>query len=173
MIQASNIVDYNDVIPDGFYDVCGVSSDERIYLSEKMPPLGDLQKLPISDTSKIEVCLVDRGQDHYLTAMEAEAEAAKVSASVEAEDEDSRRTHLAQKIALIVADHMGGPVGSETDILFRWQQTSRDLKHTTQNVVLMLGNLRIGLTRHRALLFKVRNCFHLYLCGIRTCRSLC
>ncbi|KAL3676827.1 hypothetical protein R1sor_026775 [Riccia sorocarpa] len=148
---AGNMVDYDETIPDGFYDVSGVLKESL--LSERMPLLSDLTKMPVSETSKIEAVLVDRSLDPDLVILEERV--SSFSASPELGRTGSRRTELAQKIALIVVQNMGGPVGSDTEMLDRWRKASWDVKKSMQNVVLTLGGLTIGLTRHRALLFKV------------------
>ncbi|KAL2608857.1 hypothetical protein R1flu_027430 [Riccia fluitans] len=148
---ACNMVDYDEIIPDGFYDVSGVLSES--YLSERMPSLSKLTRLSISESSKIEAVLVDRSLDPDLVSLEERV--VSLSISPELGLKGSLKTELAQKIALIVVEHMGGPVGSDTEMLDRWRKASWDIKKNAQNVVLTLGGLTIGLTRHRALLFKV------------------
>lgn len=151
VLQACNTVEYEEIIPNGFYDLFGVSRDT--HLSERMPRLADLQKLPVSETSNIEVIVVDREHDPDLVSLEAKA--AALIATADTQDNISFKTSLAKKIADLVAEHMGGPVTRETDMLLRWQNASWDDKCASQNVIRSLGSLKTGLTRHRALLFKV------------------
>ncbi|BFI43156.1 sterile alpha motif and leucine zipper containing kinase AZK [Marchantia polymorpha subsp. ruderalis] len=148
---ACNMVDYDEIVPDGFYDVNGVLSES--HLSERMPSLKDLTRMPISETSKIEAVLVNRELDPDLVSLEERV--SNLSANHESGEAGLPKTELAQKIALIVVEQMGGPVGSDTEMLTRWRKASWDVKNSMQNVVLTLGCLSIGLTRHRALLFKV------------------
>ncbi|KAF9614613.1 hypothetical protein IFM89_019590 [Coptis chinensis] len=58
-------------------------------------------------------------------------------------------------IANLVVNTMGGPVGDAEDILRRWTIRSYELRTSLNTIVLPLGCLDIGLSRHRALLFKV------------------
>jgi hypothetical protein len=140
VLQARNVVDYHGVILDGFYDVFSVNLD--------------LQKLPNSDKLKIEIVLVDRGRDPDLVALEAKAKELRIN--TEMESNGSFRISLAKKIAFLVAEQMGGPVSSETDLLLRWKEKCGDDKRSSQNVVRKLGSMTAGWTRHRALLFKVK-----------------
>lgn len=64
-------------------------------------------------------------------------------------------TDLVRKLALFVADYMGGPVGNPESMSKAWRSLSYSLKTTFGSMVLPLGSLTIGLVRHRALLFKV------------------
>lgn len=64
-------------------------------------------------------------------------------------------TDLVRKLALFVADYMGGPVGNPESMSKAWRSLSYSLKTTLGSMVLPLGSLTIGLARHRALLFKV------------------
>ncbi|CAM6104363.1 unnamed protein product [Calypogeia fissa] len=148
---ATNTVEYEEVIPDGFYDVSGVNSDS--HLSGTMPHLLDLQRMPVSQTSKIEVVLVDRENDPNLVALEAKA--IELVASAETADTSSFRISLATKIGILVVEHMGGSVSSDKELLLLWRKAGWDNRNASQTVVRNLGSLNIGLTRHRALLFKV------------------
>ena len=58
-----------------------------------------------------------------------------------------------QALARVVADHMGGPSASRP-LSRRYAEASRQLKARAGSVVLPIGQLRVGLARHRALLFK-------------------
>jgi hypothetical protein len=58
-----------------------------------------------------------------------------------------------QALARVVAEHMGGPCGHRA-LSRRYAEASRALKARAGSVVLPVGQLRVGLARHRALLFK-------------------
>uniref|UniRef100_A0A0R0J9B7 non-specific serine/threonine protein kinase n=1 Tax=Glycine max TaxID=3847 RepID=A0A0R0J9B7_SOYBN len=64
-------------------------------------------------------------------------------------------SNLVRKLAIFVADYMGGPVGDPESMTRAWRSLSYSLKATLGSMVLPLGSLTIGLARHRALLFKV------------------
>ncbi|KAI7741588.1 hypothetical protein M8C21_019865 [Ambrosia artemisiifolia] len=50
---------------------------------------------------------------------------------------------------------MGGPVSDADEMLRRWTARSYELRNTLKTIVLPLGSIDCGLSRHRALLFKV------------------
>ncbi|KAJ1437803.1 Serine-threonine/tyrosine-protein kinase, catalytic domain [Sesbania bispinosa] len=64
-------------------------------------------------------------------------------------------SNLVRKLAIIVADYMGGSVEDPESMSRAWRSLSYSLKATLGSMVLPLGSLTIGLARHRALLFKV------------------
>eukprot|EP00249_Psilotum_nudum_P022895 c28683_g3_i1 orf=411-3836(+) len=146
-----NVLNYDDRVLDGFYDVYGVVSCPT---SESvMPSLMDLQGTPVSDNIVWEAVLVNRATDPDLVNLERRTLSLVV---------DNRagtmvtfRSYLVQKIADLVARHMGGPVVDADDVLKQWRTFSEELRSSLGNIVLPLGRLRKGLARHRALLFKV------------------
>lgn len=58
-------------------------------------------------------------------------------------------------LAQIVATQMGGQASSEKSLINKWIRSSRKLKRKYKSVVIPIGKLRTGLSRHRALLYKV------------------
>ncbi|PRQ32614.1 putative non-specific serine/threonine protein kinase [Rosa chinensis] len=96
MMLSHNVVDYNEKVVDGFYDVYGITSNS--FRQGKMPLL---------------------------------------------------------KIADIVVDRMGGPVGDADEILRRWKIRRHELRSSMNTIILPLRRIDVGLSRHRALLFKV------------------
>jgi hypothetical protein len=64
-------------------------------------------------------------------------------------------TLLVQRIAELVTDNMGGPVKDANDMLTRWLEKSTELRTSLQTSLLPIGCIKIGLSRHRALLFKI------------------
>ncbi|XP_068661870.1 probable serine/threonine-protein kinase SIS8 [Aristolochia californica] len=145
-----NALGYDDKILDGFYDLYGVLADST---PDKMPSLIDLQRLPISDSISWEAILVNRGSDSDLLRLEQRALAMAL------ESRSGSRgvmwSDLVQKLAILVADYMGGPVEDPEKMLKIWRSQSNHLRSSVGNRVLPLGQLKIGLARHRALLFKV------------------
>lgn len=146
-----NVLDYDEKVVDGFYDVYGVISD--FGTAEKMPSLVDLQGTPLTDTLGYEVVLVNRGRDSDLVHLEQAALCLALDCGMNGISPQS--SELVQKIADLVVQQMGGPVVDANDILRSWRSKSYELRTSLNNIVLPLGCLKIGLSRHRALLFKV------------------
>ncbi|KAL8110951.1 hypothetical protein AgCh_026642 [Apium graveolens] len=145
-----NSLSYDDKILDGFYDVYGILVEST---SSKMPSLVDLQRTPVSDNITWEAVLINKASDSKLLRLEQKALEIAVKSRSECLDSDG--ADLVQKLAVLVSDHMGGPVGDPEKMLMAWKSLSYKLKETLGSMVLPLGSLTIGLARHRALLFKV------------------
>ncbi|XP_059303398.1 probable serine/threonine-protein kinase SIS8 isoform X2 [Lycium ferocissimum] len=145
-----NALSFDDKILDGFYDLYGILTESD---SSKMPSLIDLQRTPIAEQITWEAILVNRAADSKLLKLEQKA--LEISVKVRSESIDFARDNLVQKLAALVSEHMGGPVGDPDSMLIAWRSLSYNLKATFGSMVLPLGSLTIGLARHRALLFKV------------------
>ncbi|XP_077230484.1 putative serine/threonine-protein kinase SIS8 isoform X2 [Tasmannia lanceolata] len=145
-----NALSYDDKILDGFYDIYGILAEST---SEKMPSLVDLQGMLVSDSTSWEAVLVNRVADADLLKLEQKA----LMMAVESRSGSLGfvGSDLVQKIATLVADYMGGPVGDPDNMLKVWRNLSNRLRASIGSMVLPLGQLKIGLARHRALLFKV------------------
>lgn len=119
-----------------------------------MPSLVDLKKTPVSeDNVTWEALLVNKDADLKLLRLEQTAlEMADKSIS---EPINCAGQNLVQRLAVLVSDQMGGPVGDPDKMLIAWRDLSSTLKATLRSMVLPLGSLIIGLACHRALLFKV------------------
>ncbi|XP_072983153.1 probable serine/threonine-protein kinase SIS8 isoform X2 [Typha latifolia] len=145
-----NVVNYDEKLMDGFYDVYGIVSNSG--LQGRMPLLVDLQAISVSENITYEVVLVNRTIDPALQQLEKTAIAIAL---------EHKREHglvaigLVQKLADLVVNTMGGPVEDAEDMLSRWTLRSYELHKLLNSVVLPLGSLEVGLSRHRALLFKV------------------
>ncbi|KAI3796838.1 hypothetical protein L1987_39524 [Smallanthus sonchifolius] len=141
---------YDDKILDGFYDLYGVLTGPT---SSKMPTLVDLQATPVLDNVTWEVVLVNKASDSKLLGLEQRAlemTVKSISESISCAGQTS-----VQRLAVLVSDHMGGPVGDPEKMLIAWRDFSSRLKESIGSMVLPLGSLNIGMARHRALLFKV------------------
>ncbi|XP_010540027.1 PREDICTED: serine/threonine-protein kinase EDR1-like isoform X3 [Tarenaya hassleriana] len=146
-----NCLGYDDKILDGFYDLYGVLNESS---SERIPSLVDLQGTPVSDGVTWEAVLVNRSGDANLLRLEQKAlDIAAKSKSVSSSG--FVNGDLVRRLAILVADYMGGPVMDPDSMLRAWRSLSYSLKATIGSMVLPLGSLTIGLARHRALLFKV------------------
>ncbi|KAJ7958349.1 Mitogen-activated protein kinase kinase kinase [Quillaja saponaria] len=146
-----NVVDYDDKVMNGFYDVCGITSN--LIARGKMPLLMDLQTTSISENVDYEVILVNRLVDAELQELERRVYTLFIDCPVS--EQGQFFSGMLQKIANVVANRMGGPVGDADEMLRRWRKRSYELQSSLNSVILPLGCLDVGLSRHRALLFKV------------------
>ena len=140
------MLDYEEKVVDGFYDVYGISADSAI--QGKMPSLTSIEKH--LGRSGFEVSLVNRTIDPTLEELVQIAHCIAVDCPI------TDVGILVQRLAELVSEHMGGPVKDANDIMARWMERSSELRTSLQTSVLPIGSVTIGLSRHRALLFKVR-----------------
>lgn len=139
------MLDYEEKVVDGFYDVFGLYNDSA--MQGKMPSIADLEANPGS--SSFEVVIVNPTIDPALEELMQIAHCIALDCPV------TEIGILVQRLAELVTNHMGGPVKDANIILARWTETSTELRTSLHTSVLPLGSLNIGLSRHRALLFKV------------------
>ncbi|KAG8379366.1 hypothetical protein BUALT_Bualt07G0081100 [Buddleja alternifolia] len=145
-----NALSYDDKILDGFYDLYGILTEST---SSRMPSLIDLQGTPLSDDISWEAIIVNRAADTKLLNLEQKA--LEMAFKLRSHSVNIVTHVMVQKLATLVSDHMGGPVGDPDNMLIAWRNFSHNLKANHGSMVLPLGSLTIGLARHRALLFKV------------------
>ncbi|CAL0323935.1 unnamed protein product [Lupinus luteus] len=145
-----NALGYVDKILDGFYDLYGILTEST---STGMASLVDLQGTPTSNSVTWEAVLVNRAADSNLLILEQNA--LELTAKSRLGFEEAMDSNLVHRLAIFVADHMGGPVGDPESMERAWRSLTYSLKATLGSMVLPLGSLTIGLARHRALLFKV------------------
>ncbi|KAL6552496.1 hypothetical protein OROHE_007860 [Orobanche hederae] len=145
-----NALSYDDKILDGFYDLYGILSEST---SSRMPSLVNLQGTPVSDDISWEAILVNREVDTKL--LNIEQKALEMASKIESHSINPVNHSMVQKLANLVSDYMGGPVGDPDSMLISWRNLSETLKANHGSLVLPIGSLTIGLARHRALLFKV------------------
>jgi len=157
-MQSYNVVNYHEKVMDGFYDVYGITS--KLDTQGKMPLLVDLQAISISDNVDYEVILVNRLADLELQKLEKKA--CTISMECRVSEDGLILSVLIQKIADLVVDRMGGVVRDADEMLRRWSERSYELRNSLNTIILPLGCLDIGLSRHRALLFKVKHFFYLH-----------
>lgn len=164
-VQSYNAVNYDEKIVDGFYDVYGITSNS--VTQGKMPLLVDLQAVSLSDNFDYEVILVNRLVDPKL--QELEKRAYNVSVECRLRELGPVLSGLIQKIADIVVERMGGPVGDADEMCRRWILRRSELRNLLNTNILPLGYLDVGLSRHRALLFKVLTFlfFYIYILKIK------
>lgn len=138
------MLDYEDKVVDGFYDVHGLSTEA---IQGKMPSLADLETN--LGNSGFEVLLVNRTIDPVLEELIQIAQCIALDYPV------SEVTILVQKLAELVMERMGGPVKDANFMLARWMERSTELRTSLHTSVFPIGSITLGLSRHRALLFKV------------------
>jgi sterile alpha motif and leucine zipper containing kinase AZK len=132
---------------DGFYDLYSYPApDNKVHA--QLPSLHELQALPISQGTDVEVVLVDRLLDPTLQKLEKEAKDICFQYKFVC-------PMLVQGIARLVVDAMGGTVENAEEMQLRWDQKRCELCVYLNSVVIPLGLISLGLSRHRALLFKV------------------
>ncbi|KAL6208015.1 hypothetical protein ACLB2K_018967 [Fragaria x ananassa] len=146
-----NVVDYNEKVVDGFYDVYGITLNS--FRQGKMPLLEEFKAVSVSDNVDYDVILVNRMVDAELQQLEKRAYAASLESGIS--QHGLLLSGLIQKISDIVVDRMGGPVGDADEILRRWKIRRHELRSSMNTIILPLGLIDVGLSRHRALLFKV------------------
>ncbi|MED6130748.1 hypothetical protein PIB30_003322 [Stylosanthes scabra] len=150
-----SVIGYEEKVMDEFYDVCGISSN--LIRRGKMPLLVDLQAKTTSQNGDREVILVNRLVDLELQHLEEKACALFNDCPVS--EKGLILSGLLQKLADIVVTRMGGTVASSDNMTERWARRSHQLRDSSRTIVLPLGSLDVGLSRHRALLFKVHKCY--------------
>nr|CAB3449364.1 unnamed protein product [Digitaria exilis] len=146
-----SVVNYDEKLPDGFYDLCGAQLHPGF--QAKFPSLDYLRAAPLVRDVAFLAVLVDRERDPALKRLEDRA--AAVAVQTRAQHGAAAAAQLAQKIAGLVVNAMGGVVEDADGMNREWSFKSRELSLQLNSVVLPLGSLRVGLSRHRSLLFKV------------------
>ncbi|KAL8107282.1 hypothetical protein AgCh_023909 [Apium graveolens] len=148
---SNNVINYDEKVMNGFYDVYGVSSNSTT--QGKMPSLVELEAIPVSDSVDYEVILVNRAVDIELRKLEEKV--VGLLLDYQALGAGQVMNGLVQIIADIVVDRMGGPVSNADEMLKRWTSRGYELRNSLKSVIIPIGCLDVGLSRHRALLFKV------------------
>ncbi|XP_075520444.1 serine/threonine-protein kinase EDR1 isoform X3 [Primulina tabacum] len=139
------VLDFEEKVVDGFYDLYNLSTDSAA--RGNMPSLTDLEN---SDGGyDYEVVLVSRKLDPALE------ELMQISQCIMFDCRTTEIGLLIQRLAELVTEHLGGPVPDANLILSKWMERSIELRTSLHTTVLPIGSLQVGLSRHRALLFKV------------------
>ncbi|XP_023515854.1 serine/threonine-protein kinase EDR1-like [Cucurbita pepo subsp. pepo] len=137
-----NLLGYEDKVVNGFYDV--LSTDSAV--QGKIPSLSDIEAS--FGSSGFEVVMVNMTVDRALEELVQIAQCIADCPGTEVRV-------LVQRLAELVMGHMGGPVKDAHFMLARWMERSTELRTSLHTSVLPIGSINIGLSRHRALLFKV------------------
>ncbi|KAE8676025.1 Detected protein of confused Function [Hibiscus syriacus] len=146
-----NVVNHNEKIVDGFYDVYGIAS--TLGAQGKMPSLVDLRAVSVLDNDDSQIILVNRLLDPEL--QELEKRVYNMYVQSQAFGHGPVVSGMIQKIAEMVVNRMGGPVADAEEMMSMWTSRSYELRRSLNTIILPLGQLDVGLSRHRALLFKV------------------
>lgn len=139
------VLDYEEKVVDGFYDVYTLFTDPRN--RGKMPSLTELETNPGS--SDFEGVIINRRIDPSLE------ELMQIAHCITLDCPASEINLLLLRLSELVTGHFGGPVKDANIILAKWVEISTELRTSLHTSVLPIGSLKIGLSRHRALLFKV------------------
>ncbi|PIN25655.1 Tyrosine kinase [Handroanthus impetiginosus] len=137
------VLDFEEKVVDGFYDVYNLSADPAVRAN--MPSLTDLESI---GGSNYEVVIVNRKIDPALE------ELMQIAHCIVLDCHATEITVLIQRLAELVTEHLGGPVRDANVILAKWMERSMELRTSLHTTILPIGSLRVGLLRHRALLFK-------------------
>ncbi|OVA15497.1 Armadillo repeat-containing protein 3 and Serine/threonine-protein kinase CTR1 [Macleaya cordata] len=140
-----NVLGYDDKVVDGFYDIYGRSMDSAS--RGKMPSLADMQT-NIGE-SGFEVVVVNRAIDPALEELDLVAHCLALDCPA------TDVSLLVQRLAELVTEHMGGSIRDDNIMLTMWMEITAQFRLSLHTNVLPIGSLNIGLSRHRALLFKV------------------
>lgn len=142
---------YADRLDDGFYHIWGMNPHVWALCNHpdncegRIPTLNSLKGVnPLQ--SFMEVVVVDKHRDSRLCEMENEA------FNLEFKSADSKE--LAELLGKLVSQNMGGSATTEQELVSRWQISSLTLKECLNSIVLPIGNISVGICRHRSLLFK-------------------
>ncbi|CAH9094942.1 unnamed protein product [Cuscuta europaea] len=140
-----SILDYEEKVVDGFYDVYSLFTSPAS--RGKMPSLSELETN--GGSSDFEVVIVNQKIDPSLE------ELIQIAHCITLDSPIDQIGLLVQRLAELVIEHLGGQVKDANIILTRWMEKSMELRTSLHTSVLPIGSLNIGLSRHRALLFKV------------------
>ncbi|XP_031478420.1 serine/threonine-protein kinase EDR1-like isoform X1 [Nymphaea colorata] len=144
-----DVLDYGDKVLDGFYDIVGISSDSTC--RGKMPSLADLEAA--EGDLGFEIVIVNQSIDPALEELEQISRCIAIDCHVN--EVGLINSRLVQRIADLIVEHMGGPVKDANEMIARWVENSIRLRSSLNTSFLPIGCSNVGLSRHRALLFKV------------------
>ncbi|XP_076902246.1 serine/threonine-protein kinase CTR1-like [Bidens hawaiensis] len=150
---ANGCLSYYDKVPDGFYLINGM--DPYVWSmccdpqeSGRIPSLELLKSIDTGSEFSVEAILIDRRSDPSLRELQNRIHSISCNSIT--------RLDVVDQLAKLVCNRMGGAtLTGEDDLVSMWKECSEDLKDCLGSVVLPLGNLSVGLCRHRAFLFKI------------------
>ncbi|GKV27435.1 hypothetical protein SLEP1_g36607 [Rubroshorea leprosula] len=118
MHQEYSVLDYEEKVVDGFYDVYGPSTNSA--LQGKLPSLAD-HETNLGNYG-FEVVIVNRTIDPVLE------ELVQTAHCIALDCPPSNVSVLVQKLAEFVTGNMGGPVKDANIMLARWMERSTELR---------------------------------------------
>nr|ABR45983.1 enhanced disease resistance 1 [Arabidopsis lyrata] len=139
------VLDYEEKVVDSFYDVYSLSTDSA--KQGEMPSLEDLESN--HGTPGFEAVVVNRPIDPSLRELLEIAECIAVDCPT------TSVSVLVQRLAELVTEHMGRSAEDSNIVLAKWTDKSSEFKAALNTCVFPIGFVDIGISRHRALLFKV------------------
>ncbi|GBG66126.1 hypothetical protein CBR_g55470 [Chara braunii] len=148
---------YDDEIYNGFYGIIRFPFSWTRYTRQGLAPsvrfLRALWQMDLLEAT--EVVLVDSQKDRRLANLEEEiltAVALRKSMTHRGEVHDA--VELMTLIASSVSEQMGGPASSDQELVASWNEGMHQIESYCEDVMVPIGWLRTGLSRHRAILFK-------------------
>ncbi|CAI5495190.1 unnamed protein product, partial [Closterium sp. Naga37s-1] len=162
----TQVLEYSDAADSRFYGVFGSALNAKVWgvCAEArgqghMPTLEMLRMLAAHDTA-VDVVLVDFEEDNGLRKLVARLAAGRGKAQAQAQgaqgEAEGQRTGepTAGDVARVVAEAMGGPVPNDEEIYEVWEELARESRVRAGSPIMLIGSIKLGLSRHRALLFK-------------------
>eukprot|EP00798_Chlamydomonas_sp_ICE-L_P014006 gene14006-19940_t len=147
-------VPYKDFLEDGFYAIFGDFPGKIMDVAwpgpDNIPHLDLFRHVRPLEGDSREVILVDHSVDSNLCILEKDAAEAVAKESTSGGGPEAK----IKALATVVSNHMGGPYDTEDDLNKLWIAT-RKSNSIQRSVLLHLGLIRVGTSRHRALLFKL------------------
>ena len=144
--QSSCSLNFTERVPDGFYVPHGSYPEAELSGEFRIPPLALLESIEPDASDDRDVVVVDARGDEDLRRF---ADAARETIGA-LED----KTERAAALARAVAERLGGPAPDDGALAGRWAEVAYDLRVELGRLTFPIGQLRCGLRRHRALLFK-------------------
>ncbi|CAD7701403.1 unnamed protein product [Ostreobium quekettii] len=146
-------IGYDERLIDGFYDIWGEFNEVLPSTADgganRIPPLRVLKRTQLEEGDVREVVLIHHDKDSVLVEME------RLALETKNRLKDKGHMAIVQELAVIVANQMGGPEELEKNLVRKWKRNSQRLKKRYKSAVIPLGKLKTGLSRHRALMYKV------------------
>ncbi|GLT90503.1 hypothetical protein SLE2022_084310 [Rubroshorea leprosula] len=129
MHQEYSVLDYEEKVVDGFYNVYGPSTNSA--LQGKLPSLADLETN--LGNYGFEVVIVNRTIDPVLEELLQTAHCIALDCPA------SNVSVLVQKLAEFVTGHMGGPVKDANIMSARWMERRTELRTSLHTSLLPIG----------------------------------
>ena len=149
-ITNSCSLNYDDQVPDGFYEVFG-EFPEAVTSKDDFPVLATLQHVIPKTEAQREVILFDSHSDPTLRYI---IEKARTALESESCIPDAPSIKCYSQLSLVVAGQLGGPQPKTRDLSAPSLKHIQQIQTTSRSVVVPIGQISIGSVRHRALLYK-------------------